>query len=75
MSHFITLKTSENPQISDVFKGVYKKNSSMKWVKQRRRKRASSNKKTKTRQNENIQRNNMIKNKQISFEVTRAWHC
>ena len=25
------------------------------------------------RQNENRQWNNMIKNKQISFEVTRAW--
>ena len=43
-------------------------------VKQRRRRRASWSK-TKSRQNENRQINNMIKNKQICFEVTRAWDC
>ena len=35
----------------------------------------SSINKTKSRQNENRQRNNMIKNKKISFTVTRAWDC
>ena len=29
----------------------------------------------KSRQNGNRQRNNEIKSKQISFEVTRAWGC
>ena len=33
------------------------------------------NEKTKSRQNKNRQRNNMIKNKQIFFEVTRSWDC
>ena len=43
-------------------------------IKQQRKRRASGNK-TKLRQNENRRRNNMIKNEQISFEVTHTWDC
>ena len=43
-------------------------------IKERRRKRASWNK-TKSRQNVKRQINDVIKSKQISFEVTHTWYC
>ena len=74
VSFYMPLKTSENLRSSDVFRGVEKKTSDVKWVKQQSRRRVSLNK-TKSRQDENRQRNNTIKNKQISFEFTHASDC